>query len=71
MLNNILQWLVSAEDTRQQAKIKHLMKDIIKGCAYQRYFISSDVGLPRISMKNKRYLISMGFEQYLDAITQL
>ena len=29
MLNNILQWLVSAEDTRQQAKVKHLMKDII------------------------------------------
>ena len=28
-LNNILQWLVVAEDVRQQAKVKHLMKDII------------------------------------------
>jgi len=30
-----------------------------------------DVGLPKISMKNKRYMISMGFEQYLDAIMLL
>jgi len=28
-MNNILQWLVMAEDTRQKAKVKHLMKDII------------------------------------------
>ena len=28
-MNNILQWLVTAEDTRQQSKVKHLMKDII------------------------------------------
>ena len=28
-MNDILQWLVMAEDPRQQAKVKHLMKDII------------------------------------------
>jgi len=28
-MNNILQWLVEAKDSRQQAKVKHLMKDII------------------------------------------
>jgi len=28
-MNNILEWLVAAEDTRQQAKVKHLMRDII------------------------------------------
>ena len=28
-MNNILEWLVTAEDTRQQAKVKHLMRDII------------------------------------------
>jgi predicted transposase YbfD/YdcC len=28
-MNNILEWLVSAEDSRQQAKVKHLMRDII------------------------------------------
>jgi len=28
-LKDILEWLVTAEDTRQQAKAKHLMKDII------------------------------------------
>ena len=29
MMNKILEWLVTAEDPRQQSKIKHLMKDII------------------------------------------
>ena len=29
MMNNILEWLVTVEDPRQQAKVKHLMKDII------------------------------------------
>jgi len=28
-MNDILEWLVTAEDTRQQAKVKHLMRDII------------------------------------------
>jgi len=28
-MNDILEWLVTAEDSRQQAKVKHLMKDII------------------------------------------
>lgn len=28
-MNDILGWLVTAEDTRQQAKVKHLMRDII------------------------------------------
>ena len=28
-MNNILEWLVTAEDPRQQAKVKHTMKDII------------------------------------------
>jgi predicted transposase YbfD/YdcC len=28
-MNDILEWLVTAEDPRQQAKVKHLMKDII------------------------------------------
>ena len=28
-MNNILQWLVMAEDVRQQGKVKHLMRDII------------------------------------------
>jgi predicted transposase YbfD/YdcC len=28
-MNDILEWLVLAEDPRQQAKVKHLMKDII------------------------------------------
>jgi len=28
-MNEILEWLVEAEDPRQQAKVKHLMKDII------------------------------------------
>jgi hypothetical protein len=28
-MNNILEWLVTAEDSRQQAKVKHLMRDII------------------------------------------
>ena len=28
-MKNLLQWLVTAEDPRQQAKVKHLMKDII------------------------------------------
>jgi len=28
-MNNILQWLVGAKDSSQQAKVKHLMKDII------------------------------------------
>ena len=30
-----------------------------------------DVGLPRVSLKNRRYLISMGFEHYLDVIINL
>jgi predicted transposase YbfD/YdcC len=28
-MNDLLQWLVTAEDPRQQAKVKHLMSDII------------------------------------------
>jgi len=28
-MNNILRWLVMAEDPRQQAKVKHLMRDVI------------------------------------------
>jgi len=28
-MNDILEWLVTAEDSRQQAKVKHLMRDII------------------------------------------
>jgi len=28
-MNDILEWLVTAKDTRQQAKVKHLMRDII------------------------------------------
>ena len=28
-MKEILEWLVTAEDPRQQAKVKHLMKDII------------------------------------------
>jgi predicted transposase YbfD/YdcC len=28
-MNNILEWLVTAEYTRQKAKVKHLMRDII------------------------------------------
>jgi predicted transposase YbfD/YdcC len=28
-MNNILEWLVTAKDTRQQVKVKHLMRDII------------------------------------------
>jgi len=28
-MNDILEWLVAAEDSRQQAKVKHLMRDII------------------------------------------
>jgi hypothetical protein len=28
-MKEILEWLVTAEDPRQQGKIKHLMKDII------------------------------------------
>ena len=28
-MNDILEWLVTAEDPRQQGKVKHLMKDII------------------------------------------
>ena len=28
-MNDILEWLVTAEDPRQQAKVKHLMRDII------------------------------------------
>jgi hypothetical protein len=28
-MNNILEWMVLAEDPRQKAKVKHLMKDII------------------------------------------
>ena len=28
-MNDLLQWLVTAEDPRQQAKVKHLMRDII------------------------------------------
>lgn len=28
-MNDILEWLVTADDPRQQAKVKHLMKDII------------------------------------------
>jgi hypothetical protein len=28
-MNDILEWLVTAEDRRQQAKVKHLLKDII------------------------------------------
>ena len=27
-MSDILQWLVTAEDPRRQAKVKHLMKDI-------------------------------------------
>ena len=30
-----------------------------------------DVGIARVSVKNKRYLISMNFEHYLDILTQL
>ena len=30
-----------------------------------------DVGIPRVSMKNKRFLISMDFERYLDALLAL
>ena len=28
-MNELLEWLVTAEDTRQPGKVKHLMKDII------------------------------------------
>ena len=28
-MKEILEWLVTAEDPRQQSKVKHLMKDII------------------------------------------
>ncbi|MCL2601342.1 MAG: transposase family protein [Treponema sp.] len=28
-MNDILEWLITAEDPRQQSKVKYLMKDII------------------------------------------
>jgi hypothetical protein len=28
-MNDILEWLITVEDARQQAKVKHLMRDII------------------------------------------
>ena len=28
-MNGILEWLVTVEDAKQQAKVKHLMRDII------------------------------------------
>jgi hypothetical protein len=36
-MNDILEWLVTAENTRRQAKVKHLMRDIInRRCVFRR-----------------------------------
>jgi hypothetical protein len=36
-MNDILEWLVTAENTRRQAKVKHLMRDIInRHCVFRR-----------------------------------
>jgi hypothetical protein len=121
-MKDILEWLVTAEDTRQQTKVRHLMKDIIlyqqpagkragsrpgnswswmvesyhwhldvtfredgnhtleKAAAYNLNILKKmaintlrlvDVGIARVSMKNKRYLISMNFRRYLDILMAL
>ena len=70
-MNELLEWMEYIEDNRQQTKVRHKLKDIIVIVLFATLANVNDwveIFRPNLSMKKKRFVISMNPAEFIEQV---